>query len=152
MLCWFRDDQQSWYCPASLWVLPAAARPCCFYWVISPLFWITGLCNYQFPSSCCEPAAVWGAVGLTAPPKLPSRTSCSPIAFWTGKTPGFSTCSSCLPTPMPAIHHTLPYNPVSTTIHSSSFEIMHHPLTQRKRKLAKILKLCVPGSFFLRAQ
>lgn len=35
----------------------------------------------------CSSVGCFGS--LTAPPKLPSHTSCSPIAFWTGETPAF---------------------------------------------------------------
>lgn len=148
-------------CPAVL-VLPCFCldTPCsCQALLLLPLAHSTFILHpkaLQSPVSTMLPWACssvgWQQLGLTAPPKLPSPTSCSPIAFWTGKTPGSPTCSQCILIPMPA------YTTLSSTTLwvQQSMTLLGHNApslnTDRNRNLAKILILCVPGSFFWRVQ
>lgn len=83
------------------------------------------LCHL-FPSSCHEPAAVWGAMGAALLYILQSH------CFLGRQNSRFSHLLPLSPYSCACLHHTVLYDPMSTTIHNSSFDRMHHPLTQRK--------------------
>lgn len=90
--------------------------PCSCQALLLPLGHCTSILDHkalQSPVSILLPWAC-SSVGcngsLTAPPKLPSHTSCNPTAFRAGKAPGFPTSSHCLLTPVPA------YTTLSTTL------------------------------------
>ena len=83
----------------------------------------------------CHENAVSGAMGLQrVPQNCALMHPAVLLLFGQAKLKVFPPSSSCLMTAIFAVHHTLLYNPMITIIHSSSFEAMYHPLTQKKRK------------------
>lgn len=132
MLWWSRGAQQSWYCPASVWIPPAAARPCCCCpWLIPLLFCIPRLCSHLVPPCCHEPAAVWGDSSWVwqLPQSCPLPHPAVPLLFGQAKLQALPPAPSaswfpCLPTP-----HSPP-QPCEYNNPWHSFDTMHHPLTQ----------------------
>lgn len=132
-----------------LWVPPAAAAPGSFhFYSASQGFAVT--CFHHAAMSLQQCGVT--AVGSDSSPKAALSHILQSHCFLDRQNSRLSHLLPVHPDSHACLHHTLLHNPVSTTIHDTPLTQCTNLNTDRNRNLARILILCVPGSFFLKVQ